>query len=137
MLLGFARRFSARLQNNGDKGVFHRRCSACLHWRVTAKLRGGALSQQLSVIEDGGTITILGLRHEMGGHDHRYPVCGKRRDPLPKFAAGEGVGAAGRFVQEKNLGAMQEGGRHGQALLESSRQLRAGQADEGFEFELA
>ena len=80
-----------------------------------------ALSQNLAIVEDRGPIAILGLLHEMGGHDHRDAVGGKRRDPLPEFAAGEGIGAAGRLVQEKDLGPVQEGGGHGQALLEASR----------------
>jgi hypothetical protein len=57
----------------------------------------------------------------MGGHDHRYPVGRKGRDALPKFAAGKGIGPAGRLVQKKNFGPMQEGGRHGQTLFVSAR----------------
>jgi hypothetical protein len=120
--VGFARLLGARLEDNGDEGVLHGRGVARLRRGPGAELRRACPGPAPSaVVEDRGPVAVLGLGHEMRGHDHRHPAGGKHRDPLPELAAGEGVGAAGRLVEEKDLGPVKEGGSHGQALLEALR----------------
>ena len=64
------------------------------------------------------------------------PRFGQGGDAPPELAARQRIGAAGRLVEEQDLGLVQQGGGHRQALLEAAGQLAAGEARQRFELEL-
>ena len=64
------------------------------------------------VYHDGDTVTILRLIHIMGGDEDRDPPGSRFIDQLPELAAGDGIDASGRLIQENDLGIMDD--RHGE-----------------------
>jgi len=48
----------------------------------------------------------------MGGDEDRNPPGGGLIDQLPELAAGDGIDASGRLIQENDLGIMDD--RHGE-----------------------
>src|SRR5260370_12621291 len=75
--------------------------------------------------EDGNVIAVLGLLHKMSGDDYRDPLLCKRRDTAPKFTARERIGAAGRLIEEQDLGFVKQCRRHSKALLMAAREKSA------------
>jgi hypothetical protein len=65
----------------------------------------------------------LGLLQVVGGEQHGAAVGHKGPEDLPQPVPGRQVQAAGRLVQDHQLGSPGEGQRHGQAAL-----LAAGEA---------
>ena len=64
------------------------------------------------------------------------PCLRQGGDPPPELAAGQGIGAAGRLVEEQDVRLVQQRGGHGQALLVAARKLAAELAGDGAELEL-
>src|SRR5260370_33583368 len=75
--------------------------------------------------EDGNVIAVLGLLHKMSGDDYRDPLLCKRRDTAPKFTARERIGAAGRLIEEQDLGFAKQCRPHSKALPRAAREKSA------------
>ena len=104
--------------------------------RAAAHFRRRPFGQHAAGIEDGDGVAIFGLCHEMRGDDDRDAGLGERRDALPELAPRQGIGAAGRLVEEQDLRLVQQRRRHGQALLVAARQLPAREVNERLQLEL-
>ena len=85
--------------------------------RAQRKHRSGVLNHN--------AVAILGFFHEVGGNDDGCANLRQGVDALPELPPAQRIGAAGRFIQEKDIGLMQQADGHREALLEPARQLAA------------
>jgi hypothetical protein len=75
------------------------------------ELAGGALSDEVAVVDDGDPVgELVGLVQVLGGQQHRGPAGGQRPDDLPDLAAATRVQPGGRLVQEQQLGGDDDAG---------------------------
>ena len=70
-----------------------------------ADFRRRALRQHAAGVQDRHAVAVFGFLHEMRGDDHGDALLGERGDPLPEFAPGERIGAAGGLVEKQDLAA--------------------------------
>ena len=103
---------------------------------MTANVGGGTLGQDAPRIKNDDAVAIFGFLHEVSRDDDGHAVLGEVGDALPKLAAGERVGAAGRFVEKEDIGFVQQRRRHRQALLEAAGQFAARQPGERRQLEV-
>jgi hypothetical protein len=111
--------------DQADKGILH----AWVRVFVTAKaylhLRRCPFGQHLALGHNHQPVAVIGLVHEVGGHQHRDARLGECVDALPELAARQRVDPRGRLVQEQDVRLVHERRCHRQALLESQRQVTA------------
>src|SRR5262249_38826479 len=103
---------------------------------LTANSRGGALRQDAARIHYHNAVTIFRLFHEVRSDYHGDALLSQSGNPSPELAARERVRSAGRFVQEQNLGLMQQRRRHREPLLVAARQLSGSQPLKRSQFKL-
>ncbi|MNK90611.1 hypothetical protein D3C87_1106720 [compost metagenome] len=89
-------------------------------------LRRRALRQQPAIGDIGELVAALGLIHIVRADQHRDAVRGQLVKLLPEVAPGLGIDPGGGFVEQQQLGLVQQARRQRQPLLPSAGQ-RAGQ----------
>ena len=78
------------------------------------------VEQQLREVEVGHVVAALGLVHGVGGHEEGLALAGQIEEQVPQRAAGDGVDARGRLVQEEDLRLVEQRAGQRQALLPTS-----------------
>ena len=71
--------------------------------RLLDDLGAGAVGEQIAVEDVGEPVTAFRFIHVVGGDQERQPLSGKLMDLLPEIAAGLGVDAGGRLVEQQQL----------------------------------
>ncbi len=134
---------------NGFKGVFggevlraddFEEVSFFLFGLLLEFLRS-AEGDEFSAVDHGEPVAEFGLVHVMGGQEEGdTEFSGQKADDFPEPFAGERIDAAGRFVEEEDVGQVDHGAGEGDPLFEADRQfvghavLEAGEADHVEEF---
>src|SRR6476619_6129003 len=80
------------------------------------QLGGGAERREAAGMDDRNAMAMLGFVEVMGGDEHRGPALRQIVDEVPELAAGDGVDAAGRLVQEHDRRLVKDGAAERQPL---------------------
>ena len=94
-----------------------------LHLRKLAKRIGGAVGDELAVIDISDVAAALGFVHVVRGNKESDAVPGELEQQVPKLAPRDRIDARGRLVEKKQLGFVQHGAAERQALLPSAGKL--------------
>ena len=81
------------------------------------------VGEEAAVGDVGEPMTAFGFVHVMGGDQNGEALGGELMDLLPEIAAGLGIDAGGGFVEEQELGLMDEAGGEGEALFPAAGEL--------------
>ena len=82
---------------------------------------GRAQRDQVAFIQDGEAVAAFGFFHQMRGHQHGDVLfVAQHLQILPQIAAGAGIEARGRFIEQQNAGMMQQAFREFDAALHAS-----------------
>src|SRR5438552_2938909 len=78
---------------------------------------GGEGDEEVGVVEVGGGGAAFGVVHVVGGVEEGDAAVGEVEEEVPELAACDGVDAGGGFVEEDDVGLVDEGAGEGEALL--------------------
>ena len=82
---------------------------------------GCAESDEVALVQDGEAIAALGFFHEMGSDDDGDALLvAEDSEVLPEVAAGAGIETGGRFIEEQDLGMVEQTFREFDAALHSA-----------------
>ena len=103
------------------------------------ELVGGSDGDDFSEVDHGESVAVFGFVHVVGGEQEGdSEFTGEEADDFPESFAGEGIDAAGGFVEEEDVGQVDHGAGEAEALFESDGQF-VGEAvfvaDEADDFE--
>jgi hypothetical protein len=93
----------------------------------------GAEGDEPGHVDVAEAAAALGLVHVVGGDEEGDTLAGELEEEVPEGAAGDGVDAGGRLVEEDDLGGVDDGAGEGEALLPAAGELRDATCEIGFE----
>ena len=80
-----------------------------------------ALRQRAAMVHKDDAVEAHGFVHVGRADQHRRAAAQQTDQQMPEFLPGHRVNAAGRFIQQQNLGAVDQGGSQPEFFLHSAR----------------
>src|SRR5271156_3891425 len=95
-----------------------------LHVGQLLKLRGGAVGDELAVVNVRDVAAALGFVHVVGGDKKSDAMAGKFEKQIPQLTARDRIDARGRLIEKKQFGFVEHGATKGEPLLPAAGKLR-------------